>query len=220
MPLAAPPRSARAKPTRFVLRSGTVLWRVHRKDHPGSAFKDLQADKHFGGNRFDGTPDDPFPYLYAAPGARTALLETLARGLPFNDNGSRLIRRVTVRDHRICAVEVTQDLNLIALLSTADLAAACQDEWLIHCAPSEYPQTRRWAQWLRSQAPWAQGLIWASHRDIGGRNIILFGDRCLGESLRELAESARDLDDRAGAKWLSRQLAPFRISVRPPVRAY
>jgi len=218
MPLTAPPTSASTTPSRFALAAGTRLWRVHRRYRSGTEFKAIEADRHFGGNRFDGTPDDPYSYLYAAPRQQTALLETLARGIPFDQNGWRLIRRAMINGYRITGIELVADLTLISLLTTADLAAACQDSWLIHSPPSDYPQTRRWGHWLRSQATWAQGFIWASDRDIGGRNVVLFGDRCPPGSLRALPESAVDLDDQAGARWLSGQLAPFRISVRPPIR--
>lgn len=218
MPLAAPPTSVSTTPSRFALSAGTRLWRVHKRYRSGTEFKAIKADRHFGGSRFDGTPDDPYPYLYAAPLEQTALLETLARGIPFDQKGWRLIRRAMIDGYQITGIELVADLTLISLLTTADLAAACQDSWLIHSPPSDYPQTRRWGHWLRSQAAWAQGFIWASDRDIGGRNVVLFGDRCPAASLRVLPESVVDLDDQAGAQWLSRQLAPFRISVRAPTR--
>lgn len=206
-------------PCSLVLKAGTRLWRVHRKYWSGSSFKSVKSDVYFGGSRFDGTSADPYPYLYAAPGEQTALLETLARGIPFNDKGWRLLRRAMITDYRISSIEPVHDLTLISLLTTADLAAACQDEWLIHSTPADYPQTRRWGQWLRSQADWAQGFIWASDRDLGGRNVVLFGDRCPDDALRVVPGTSVDLDDAYGAKWLSKQLEPFRISVRPPPRA-
>src|ERR1022692_842544 len=219
MPPFPPPSDGNASPASLVLSTRTRLWRVHRKRWPSSAFKSGGSDPHFGGGRFDGTRDDPYSYLYAAPEEQTALLETLARGLAFNHNGERLIRRASVTDYRISAFESTQDLTLISLLTTADLAAACQDEWLIHCPAAEYAQTRRWGQWLRSQADWAQGFVWPSDRNLGGRNLILFGDRCPDAALGIVEGTAVDLDDADGARWLNSQLAPFRISVRPPVLA-
>jgi RES domain len=219
MPRHRPPASANVTPRFFELKAGTRLWRVHRRSRSGVAFNPVQSDQVFGGNRFDSTPDDPYAYLYAAPGHQTALLETLARGLAFDDRGWRLIRRAMISGYQISAVEPTCDLRLVSLLDTADLAAACQDEWLIHSPPSDYPLTRRWGQWLRSKADKAQGFIWASDRDIGGRNIVLFGDRCPEEPLRVLNGHSVELDDIDGAAWLREQLAPFRITVRPPAAA-
>lgn len=202
-----------------MLPAGARLWRVHQKGWPGSAFNTVGSDPHFGGGRFDGTQDDPYPYLYAAPETQTALLETLARGLPFNDKGERLIRRAATVGYCISAFEPAKSLTLISLQTTAHLAAACQDEWLIHCPAAEYAQTRRWGQWLRSQATWAQGFIWPSDRNLGGQNLVLFGDRCLNAALGVVPDTELDLDDADGARWLNSQLAPFRISVRPPVLA-
>jgi hypothetical protein len=202
-----------------LLKARTRLWRVHKKHWSGADFKDVVSDSHFGGSRFDSTSADPYSYLYAAPGEQTALLETLVRGIPFNDRGARLVRRAAIAGYRMSALELADDLTLISLLTAADLAAAGQDEWLIHSSPADYPQTRRWAQWLRSQAPWAQGLAWPSARDIGRQSVVLFGDRCPAGALRAVPGTAVDLDDASGAAWLNARLAPYRISVRPPLRA-
>jgi RES domain len=219
MPLSPPPANAGISPSPILLTARTQLWRVHKKHWPGADFKDVVSDPHFGGSRFDSTSADPYSYLYAAAEEQTALLETLVRGIPFNDRGARLIRRAAIADYRISALELAGDLTLISLLTTADLAAACQDEWLIHSSPADYPQTRRWAQWLRSQAPWAQGLAWPSARDLGRQSVVLFGDRCPADVLRAVPGTAVDLDDAGGAVWLNARLAPYRISVRPPLGA-
>ena len=152
MPLARPPIAAKMPPASVVLGAGTRLWRVHPRTWSGAEFNDVRSDPHFGGNRFDSTPDDPFHYLYAALDPQTALLETLVRSIPFDDKGKRIIRRSAVRELRITAIELRRDLKLISLLTTTDLARACQDEWLTSTQPAEYPQTRRWCQWLRSRS--------------------------------------------------------------------
>src|ERR1022692_3929393 len=214
MPPFPPPSGVRASPSPLALPAGSRLWRVHHKHRPGSAFKPAEPNRHFRGGRFDGTRDDSYPCLYASPQEQTALLETLARGLHFNDSGERLIRRAAITGYRISEFETTKDLTLISLLTTADLAAACQDEWLINCQAADYSQTRRWGQWLRSQASWPQGLVWPSSRNLGGWNLVLFGDRCPDAALQIVAGTEVDFDDDDGARWLNGQLAPFRISVR------
>lgn len=216
MPPRPPPSGATATPRPIVLPAGTRLWRVHKKDHSGCAFKTVRTNPYFGGGRFDSTPDDPYPYLYAAPGEQTALLETLARGITFSEKGERLLRRAAVTGRRISVIELVRDLTLVSLLTTADLALACQDDWLIRSPATEYPQTRNWGHWLRAQATWAQGFIWPSIRDLHGQNLILFGDRCAVGTLRDVSELTVDLDNETGAQWLNEQLGPFRISVRPP----
>lgn len=218
MPPVPPPPSARVTPHRSVLSAGTLLWRAHKRIRPVTAFNPAGADPLFGGGRFDATTADSYPYLYAAPEQQTALLETLVRGIPFDEKGHRLIRRAAIKGVRITALRPARDLNLVALRTHADLAAVCQDEWLVHADPPSYPQTRHWGHWLRAQAPWANGFIWPSRRDLGNESLILFGDRCGERELRDVPGSAIDLDDADGAQWLNKRLASYRISVRPPIR--
>jgi RES domain len=216
VPPVRPPASAPVPPNLVTMPARTVLWRVHRRSRSGVNFKDVLADRNFGGNRFDSTAGDPFSFLYAAPQQETALLETLVRSIPFNARGERLLRRSVISGVRISAAEPVTDLTLISLLTHQDLAAACQDEWLVQAPPAEYPQTRRWAQWLRSQAPLAQGLVWLSVRNLGSQSVVLFGDRCPDGALQAVPGAAVDLDTADGEAWLNEQLAPYRISVRPP----
>lgn len=218
MPSVPPPDSGQVFPHRAVLPSGLALWRVHRQGRPVTAFKPVGADPLFGGGRFDATSADDYPYLYAAPEPPTALLETMVRAVPFDEKGRRLVRRAAVKGMRISALRAARDLRLVALRTHVDLAAVCQDEWLVHADPPSYPQTRRWGHWLRAKAPWADGFIWPSRRDLGRESVVLFGDRCAAGELREVPGSALDLDDAAGARWLNKCLEPYRISVRPPAR--
>jgi hypothetical protein len=217
MPPVAPPRNARIKPCLAKLDAGSVLWRVHLRAYHAADFRPDPSEDLFGGGRFDGTFADPYPFLYAAREPETALLETLVRGIPFDTRGHRLVRRVTIGGRRVSALRVTTPLTLVSLLTTVQLAAACQDEWLVQANPPEYPQTRGWGSWLRSQAGSAQGFVWPSRRNLGREALVLFGDRCR-DALALADEPAIDLDDAAGATWLNAQLAPYRISVRPPAR--
>lgn len=216
MPLAAPPATAAVSPCPVPLLAGTTLWRVHRQHRGSTDFNSVQSDSHFGGGRFDSTAADSYPFLYAALERETALLETLGRSVPFDDRGQRKIRRAAVAQCRLSALRTAEDLILVSLLTTVDLATVCQDEWLVQAEPREYPQTRRWGHWLRAQAPWAQGFLWPSRRDLGRQALVLFGDRCPGEALHPLAGTSVELDSEAGARWLNSNLAPYRMSVRPP----
>jgi hypothetical protein len=216
MPSAPPPLNTRSASTRLALSAGTVLWRVHRRTRPATAFNPNISDGVFGGGRFDSTAEDPFPFLYVAMRPETALLETLVRSIPFDARGVRYIRRAALTELCVSALETTVDLTFISLLSSADLAASCQDEWLISAEPRDYPQTRRWGHWLRGRAPWSQGLVWPSRRDVGQRTAVLFGDRVPPEALGPVAASRTDLDGIDGAKWLNHTLSPFRIQVKPP----
>ena len=48
---------------------------VHQQRFPADGFNPNGADEHFGGGRFDSTPSDPYPFLYAASTDTTALAE-------------------------------------------------------------------------------------------------------------------------------------------------
>jgi hypothetical protein len=215
VPSVPPPFGVSASPDVMPLDAGTILWRVHRQDRVATEFNTALSDDVFGGGRFDGTPTDPYPFLYVATDRETALLETLARSIPFNHHGTRLVLRRTIAGQCISALRVIKPLTLISLMTAEDLASAYQDEWLVQADPAEYPQTRRWGTWLRQQEPSAQGIAWPSRRNIGHQALVLFGDRCPG--VIELVEgSSVELDSSTGAAWFNKQLARHRIRVRPP----
>lgn len=216
MPCVPPPARYRGTPCRSVLPACTQLYRVHRRDRAPLEFSPAVADTLYGGGRFDPTSGDEYPYLYAAFSARTALAEVLLRGLPFNDRGTRILPRAAVRERRLSSIELTTEVTLLALTTSAELAAVSQDEWLIHSEAAAYPQTRGWATWLRRQAPWAQGLVWPSKRDVGEKAVLLFGDRCPPSDLRLGDLPAVDLGDDLGRKWLNDMLADYRVTIRPP----
>lgn len=197
---------------------GMSLWRVHSTQRRAIDFKDKPTDAVFGGGRFDSMHTDPYPFLYAAPEPETAILETLTRDLPFHFKHFRTIRRITVANMTLSCVLVTEPLTMISLMNGIDLASALQDEWLIQCGSSDYPQTRRWAAWLRQQVPAAQGIAWMSRRNVGTQSMILFGDRC--DNVLELAsEPAIDLKSAIGADWLNERLKPYRTRIiRPAAR--
>jgi hypothetical protein len=215
MPLVAPPATANVSLHMRQFAAGTTLWRVHPADYAVTAFKDVPSDALFGGGRFDATSADRYPFLYAAPDLDTALLETLVRSVPFDDRGGRMLRRVGLANLRTSALRVTRDLTLVSLLTAADLAAACQDEWLIQADPRDYPQTRRWGSWLRGRAGTADGLVWMSRRNIPQPSVVLFGDRC-DNAVAVTGEPAVALDTEDGIAWLNDRLAAYHIEVGPP----
>jgi hypothetical protein len=221
MPPVAPPRNAVASVNLTTLPAGTELWREHSQKRIPTDFNPLPSSP-FEGGRFDGTAADPYPYLYAARDPETALLESFVRSVPFSDHGNRRIRRAAVASRRLSTVQTTRDLSLVRLLTHADLAAARQDEWLIQAEPRDYPYTRHWGSWLRTQAPAADGLIWQSRRNLGDHPVIvLFGDRGTPthRSSPPLTPGTRpsvDLGDCDGARWLNARLAPYSIRVALP----
>jgi hypothetical protein len=216
MPAVAPPTDLRAVPVLCTLRAGMMLWRVHHKRFADRPFNEEQSDPQFGRGRFDGAPPDAYPFCYAGLRNTTALMERFLRGVPFNDRGERVLRRVAVADHQLSTVELLDDLRLVSLQSQQDLAAVRQDSWLIHAETPEYSKTSAWARWIRRLAPAAAGMIWPSKRDIDGRAVVLFGDRCGMLVLPTVATLPIDLDSADGAAYLNRELAMYKVTIRPP----
>lgn len=172
-----PPAAPSRPPVLTTLPAGTVLFRVHQTVFPADSFNPVPSHRYYGGGRFDGTDDDPYPYLYAGESVDVAVAETLLRDLPPDDAGIRQLPLVRVRGRRISAVHITGDLPLVSLCSGTDLGAVAQDPWLTTCDPPDYAQTRHWGHWIRSHAPTAAGYVWFSRREPGRLSYVLFGDR-------------------------------------------
>lgn len=218
MPIAAPPEKFRATPHLHRLPAGTRLWRVHLRDYKSTSFNPRASDLNFGGGRFDGTKEDPYASYYAGLEAGTALAETLLRDLPFNERGYRNVPRKLILGRCASVVETTEELTLVDLCSGAALADLAQDTWLVQADTRDYHATRRWASWIRGQAPTAHGMIWPSKREGGRPAVVLFGDRCPDGCLQDDSSAGRDLDDLEGAVWINRLLAPYRARVAKPRR--
>ena len=217
MPMVPPPGpDITVSPHLMLLNVGTQLWRVHLAHHSPTEFNCNFSDDVFGGGRFDGTNGDKYPWLYFASDRETAVLETLTRNMPYNQQGMRLVLRQSIAKQCISALRLTRAVTLISLMDAEDLAVVRQDEWLVQADAFEYPQTRRWGSWLREQCPAAQGIVWPSRRNIGHKAIVLFGDRCDRNLLVPVSGSEIELDSTAGALWFNRTLSPLCVRVRPP----
>jgi RES domain len=218
------PEKTRRTPESVVWQPGTRLFRVHHRKYPATAFNPTLCDPHFGGSRFDSTENDRYAYLYAAPRVETALAETVLRDLPFESDGTvRVLPYKALTGRCVTEVELTTEVRLLSLLDEPARVAVRQDTWLVDAEAPEYPFTRRWGHWMRSQAPWAQGLVWPSKRDGPRPAIVLFADRFgdpqqPGEVLRRLPKPSTDLDDQAGVRWLEKTLERYDVEVGAPPR--
>ncbi|MEU6844297.1 RES family NAD+ phosphorylase [Streptomyces sp. NPDC046716] len=215
------PEKIRRTPDALVLPPGTRLFRVHQRKYSAEEFNPTACDPHFGGSRFDATENDRYAYLYAAPRVETALAETVLRDLPFEDDGNpRVLPYKALVGRCVTELELVTEVRLLSLMDEPARVAVRQDAWLVHAEAPEYPFTRRWGHWIRSQASWAQGLVWPSKRDGPYPAIVLFADR-LGqphpaEVLRRLPKPSIDLDDEAGVNWLDRTLYRYDVCVGAP----
>lgn len=217
MPDRFPPGAYRMAPNLCTLPAGSELWRCHSSRRPAEEFNPVAADSHFGGNRFDGTSEDAYPFLYAAAEPATALAEVLLRSLDFDTaSGCRLVPRAWLAGRSLSRLHTRVELTLIRLVTEEDLAAVCQDSWLLEAEGPGYPQTRRWASELRSQVPAAQGLVWQSRRHRPRRAVVLFGDRCGADPLKpDPARGTPDLGSPGGIAEANRLLSPLRAVAVP-----
>ncbi|MFD3521807.1 RES family NAD+ phosphorylase [Streptomyces sp. NPDC058653] len=212
----------RFQPHWELLPAGTRLWRMHSSRFAAEEFKPFDPDDPAPG-RFHATAGDPYPCLYAATDAETALAETLLRSVPFDiETGSRLVPWASVRGKSLNVVRTRRELKLVSLCSGAALAAVRQDNLLLENEGEEhYRNTRDWARELRAHAPDAMGMIWGSKRNPSRQALVLFGDR-----LAHLADgplealpyrSIADLGSPDGVKEANQLLEPLRSAIREPL---
>jgi hypothetical protein len=215
------PEAGMAEPRRVDWKAGRVLYRVHSRKREAVEFNPTPQDHHFGGGRFDSTPNDLYSYLYAAPEPTTALAERLLRDIAFDaEHPTRVLPCYELEGKRLSQVRLARDVALLSLRSLFDLNAVQQeDDWLVRSKPTDYAFTRRWAHWLRAEAPWADGFLYESRLAFPEVSLVLF-DRCAHSELVEATdEPARDLDDPENVRWVDERLKQFRVRVGPPPAA-
>ena len=213
------PSAYRFRPHWEVLPAGTQLWRMHSSRFAAEEFKPFDPGTGPNG-RFNGTPEDPYPCLYAATDPETALAETLLRSVPFDPKtGKRLVLWASVRDKSLSVVRTKCELKLVSLLTGRALAAVCQDNRLLENEGAKhYESTRNWAREIRTQAPDAMGMIWDSKRNPSQRVLVLFGDRLPDHADRPLEalsyRSIPDLGSPDGIEEANQLLQPLGSAIR------
>ncbi|WP_236573228.1 RES family NAD+ phosphorylase [Streptomyces sp. GS7] len=149
-----PMTSLELRPVRHVIPAGAELWRVHNTRYAPHEFNPNLADpfEFTDGNRFDGTPLDPYHCLYLADTATTALAESVLRSRRFEQPaGRRRIPYATVVRRSLSVLRTRCDLTLVSLIEAKDLAAVCQESTLLE-DERNYVSARRWASEIRAQA--------------------------------------------------------------------
>ena len=215
MPPTLFPAELPGNPRRYVLSSGTSLWRVHRSGRPADEFQQPRLVAGFGGNRFDGVGRDGYPYLYCSPDSGTAIAEHFVRDLEFSVTATRVLPRKALQARTASVVRTTTDLELLSLVTGPDLAAVGQDGWLTSARGPEFDLTRRWARWLRDRAGWAQGFVWQSSVDLPKPTMVLFGDACHGRDVEPDFDMVERLDEPANDGWLRHHLRPHGVVLDP-----
>ncbi|WP_344031563.1 RES family NAD+ phosphorylase [Streptomyces luteireticuli] len=214
------PAAYAMRPNPYTILAGTTWWRVHHRSRSPEQFNPVSVDAHFGGNRFDGTSYDPYAYIYLASDPATALAETLLRSLDFDtETGTRLVPYAAVANKSLSMVRTQTDQQLISLITEEDLAAVCQDSWLLETEGDGYAKTRRWASEMRAQVPHATGLVWQSRRHRPRLATVLFHDRCGKQPLTAVpVNEFQDLGSPEGVAAVNRLLAPLRAAIVAPWR--
>ncbi|MDG4534005.1 RES family NAD+ phosphorylase [Streptomyces sp. AV19] len=212
------PATYTMRPHTYVVPAGRRWWRVHTARRPAGQFKPAAPGARFCGNRFDGTPRDPYGSLYMASDPATALAETLLRSVDFDaGSGMRLVPYAAVAGRALSMLVTEAELRLISLITEEDLAAVCQDSWLLEAEGEHYATTRRWASAMRARSPDAMGLVWQSRRHRPRLSSVLFRDRCPDAVVSPVRVRAyRDLGSPRGIAEANLLLAPLRAAIVPP----
>lgn len=168
------------------VRKGTVFYRVHN-----AKFRSMDFNPGYGNARFSPIKDikgTQIPTIYAGDSVRVALMESIFHDIPHvpgfkSYDKSKLIGQV------ISKIRIEKNLSMVKVSSPATRKLGIPDAELIHSMPNIYPQTRAWAEAIHRSAEQAQGLVWTSRQESGGKAIILFGDRECHDSYSTLNES-------------------------------
>lgn len=171
------------------LRSGKVLFRFHKSTYAGDSFNpntgkriDLpEAGARF--NPFPGAPATNVPTLYAADTLTAAALESVFHDVEHIRSPTYLRSRLA--EWSYSRLRTTRTLLLFRLtnpqlrqLNVPGRTSSITESELVHTPPSEYPQTRTWAQSLHAGLPHLDGLAWRPRLGGTGLSYVIFGDRC------------------------------------------
>ncbi|KUO15715.1 RES family NAD+ phosphorylase [Streptomyces dysideae] len=214
-----PPDAPPDEPIRATLRAGTPVYRVHSTHRAPTAYHTRPSHAFSYGGRFDSTPYDPYGYLCVGFGVGAAVSEVLLRSLVFEGDGTeRLLPRVAFEGRSLSFLRLAADIEVVSLMSGADLAAVAQDSWLVRTEGADRPRTRDWGHWIRRQTkPWAQGFVWPSKHEPADRMAILFDDRGDPPPLEPTGADPVDFGTQDGERRLNGILAPYRTRTAPAV---
>ncbi|MFD8079198.1 RES family NAD+ phosphorylase [Streptomyces sp. NPDC059718] len=212
-----PPSVCPGEPSRTLLRAGTPVYRVHATHRESTAYNSRPSHPFYFGGRFDSTPLEPYDYAYVGFSAAAAVCEVLLRSVPFDDDGSpRLLPRAVFEQRSLSFLRLSEDIEVVSLMSGKDLAAVAQDTWLVHTEGGDYPQTRDWGHWIRRQtSTWAAGFVWPSKREPADRVAVLFADDTTAPALEQTGAPPVDFATEDGELWLNGVLTPYQAQAAP-----
>lgn len=190
------------------LAPGSRLWRIHATARSPLEFN-TRAAGPFRGGRFD-SPDGTPGVLYAADSLHGAVAEVLLREVPLVDEGARAVLKCQVLDRSVSVLEVTRELEVVALHGAAAAASVGQGLWLTKSDSVDYPLTRQWGSAIRTVAPRAAGFVWRARHDEDRLSYVLY------ENLAEGALAVRKsvpIDGGAGLEAVRAVLVEYRAVI-------
>lgn len=138
----------------------------------------------------------PVPTLYAAATVEGALMETVLREVPTPSEGYlHDLQRDLDAPLRLSQVVLGEPLQVVDLTKIGLQRMGLKPSQMFETDAADYARTRGWAEWLRTAAPAAQGLLWLSARQPESRAVMLFGDRIRRGALKAGDVRLRPLHD-------------------------
>lgn len=175
------PSTVLAEPNLVEMASGSVLYRVHRRNFAGNGFNPCRG----GPTRFAPIRDSRnrcIPSLYAGSTVAAAIYESIFHDIPPSVL-RKTVPRLVVEDTSLSALLTRRTLQLASLRAPDLMKWGIQRESLIGSLPTQYHRTAMWAKAIHEQFDFVDGLIWTSNRCDPDDALLLFGSRVAEEEL-------------------------------------
>jgi len=173
-PVPSPP-PVLAEPNLVELTSGSVLYRVHRRNLEGNGFNPCQG----GQTRFAPIRDSRnrcIPSLCAASTVVATIHETIFHDIPPNAR-RKTVPQLAIEETKLSALLVRRTLQFASLRAPDLMKWGIQGHSLIDSLPTQYHRTAMWAKAIHEQFDYVDGLIWTSNRFDPDDALLMFGGR-------------------------------------------
>lgn len=173
---------------------GARLFRFHSPHYPALNFNpnldSIGAPRRMAistdGSRFNPFPDGAgvnVPTLYAGTTEHAAALESVFHDVPHIPDPQ--FAAVKLKEFVLSPLLLKRPLLVLELINSElrqvavpgrDQSSLLESE-IIHSSPTQYPMTRRWAQYFFNSLPTLQGLAWRPRLGGQGTSYVFFGVR-------------------------------------------
>ncbi len=169
------PPARLADPAIITLPAGTLLERVHDRNHAANSFNPCQGAP----TRFapvHDTQGDCVPSLYAAGTLDAAIYETIFHDVPVTAK-RKTVPRTLIQSRAHGRLQVLRNLRLVSLRGPDLRRWRISRNSLITTSPKLYRDTARWAEAIHHRFPDVEGLLWTSNQCDPDTAYLFFGDR-------------------------------------------